>query len=470
MIALILRFRFLWLLLMGLIVGERVVETAFAQEPCEIRIVDRSNGWPVPLVQLTTTHQVTFVSDNDGVIAFDLPELMGVQTWFSVQGHGYSVPADGFGMRGVRLTPVAGERLTVSVDRELPAKRLGRVTGGGLFGESQRFGRFQDWTESGRLGCDSVQTAVHNGKLHWGWGDTNLPGYPLGLFQMTGATTGLRPVSNWKPPLQLKYDLFRDDQGKPTNVAQVPGSGPTWLGGYASIRDRQGVSRLGATYAKIQPPLSTYELGLCVWDESQERFLPHRILWNKERDGGKAPSAPNGHMVRWTDADGQTWLLFGDPFPEWKCQDRFEAWEDPDQWEKLEPQTSVTTADGKEIRPHRGSIAYRPFRQRWVCIFCQFYGEASELGELWYCEADSPLGPWENAIQVVTHDHYTFYNPHLHPELVDGKSPVLLFEATYTKTFSSTQTSTPRHDYNQVMYRLDLDQLPFSEDGDRPSK
>ena len=160
-----------------------------AGEPCEIKIVDQSNGWPVPLDQLKTTNEILWVSDNDGVVAIDDPDLMNVPTWFTVQGHGYSVPKDGFGMQGVRLTPTPGGKLKIQVQRELPAKRLGRLTGSGLFAESQKLGQHQDWKESGRWGCDTVQTAVHNGKLYWGWGDTTLPGYPLGLFQMTGSNS-----------------------------------------------------------------------------------------------------------------------------------------------------------------------------------------------------------------------------------------------------------------------------------------
>lgn len=431
-----------------------------ADDPCEIRIVDQENGWPVPLVQLTTTHQVTFVSDNDGVIAFDLPELMGRETWFGVQGHGYAVPKDGFGMEGVRLTPVPGGQLTVKVKRQLPAKRLGRLTGGGLFAESQKLGRFLDWQESGRLGCDSVQTAIHEGKYYWGWGDTTVPGYPLGLFQMSGATTALQPLKSWEPPLQLTFDLFRNEKGKPRNVAQVPGAGPTWLTGYISLTDQNGRKRLAATYAKIEPPLTVYETGLCLWDESRQLFVPHKVLWNRDRDPGEIPHRPEGHVVRWTDPDGNRWLLFGDPFPTLKCPDSLEAWEDPQQWIPLKPQTSVMTRAGQEpIRPHRGSIMFHPYRKRWVAIFCQIEGESSFLGELWYCEADQPTGPWKDAQPVVTHDHYTFYNPHLHPNLVAEDSPVLLFEATYTKMFSRTQTATPRYEYNQIMYRLDLDEL-----------
>src|SRR2546422_769834 len=70
-------------------------------QPCRIEVVEKGSGWPVPLVELRTTHNVRFVTDNAGVIAFDLPELLGRETWFDVLGHGYEVPRDGFGSRGV---------------------------------------------------------------------------------------------------------------------------------------------------------------------------------------------------------------------------------------------------------------------------------------------------------------------------------------------------------------------------------
>ena len=102
------------------------------------------------MVELRTIHQVRFVTDNAGRIAFDLPELMGQETWFAVTSDGYEVPADGFGRRGVRLTPKPGETLTIEVNRTSIAKRLGRVTGAGLFGESQKLGLETDWKESRR--------------------------------------------------------------------------------------------------------------------------------------------------------------------------------------------------------------------------------------------------------------------------------------------------------------------------------
>jgi hypothetical protein len=435
--------------------------SSFALEPCRIEIVDAENGWPVPLVELRTNHQVRYLTDNAGVIACDAPELMGVETWFTVEGHGYGVPADGFGYRGVRLTPEPGQTLTVKVNRELPAKRLGRLTGAGLFAESQKFGEHTDWPESGILGCDSVQIAEHNRKFYWAWGDTTLPHYPLGLFHMLSATTALKPLESFEPPLKLRYEYFRDEKGKPRNVAEMTGAGPTWLSGYVSLPDDADNHKLVATYVKIKPPLAAYECGLCVWDDESENFKLHKKLWTKSEADPDQPPVPEGHPVFWNDSDGTQWLLFGDPFPRLKCLATFEAWQDPTAWEVLTPQKTVVSIEGQEeVAPHRGSIAWNAYRKKWVTVFTQMYGKPSGFGEIWYAEADSPTGPWEAAVKVVTHNNYTFYNPRMHPELTPADSPILLFEGTYTATFADHAVATPRYDYNQVMYRLDLDKLP----------
>ena len=60
------------------------VSSASAAQPCRLEIVEKGDGWPVPGVELRTIHGARFVSDNAGLIAFDLPELMGRETWFTV--------------------------------------------------------------------------------------------------------------------------------------------------------------------------------------------------------------------------------------------------------------------------------------------------------------------------------------------------------------------------------------------------
>ena len=431
---------------------------ASAVEPCRIEVVEKGSGWPVPLVELRTTHNARFVTDNAGVVAFDLPELMGRETWLGVSGHGYEVPKDGFGYRGVRLTPEPGKTLRVEVRRTIVAKRLGRLTGGGLFAERQRLGRELDWREPRLLGCDSVQNAVHRGKLFWAWGDTTLARYPLGIFHMTSATTAVQPLASFEPPVRLRFDHFRDANGTPRAVAKMPGSGPTWVSAYVALPDKSGASRLVATYVKIKPPLEAYECGLCVWDDAAARFERLKVVWTKSDATPKRPPVPDGHPAFWTDAQGQRWVLFGNPLPTLRCPATFEAWQDPSTWEALTPQKSLASAaDGKPVKPHTGSIAWNAFRKRWVTVFMQAFGKPSVFGELWYAEAHVPTGPWGKAVKVLSHDNYTFYNPRLHPEFTPAGSRILIFEGTYTQQFADRPRPTPRYDYNQILYRLDLD-------------
>lgn len=430
---------------------------AAAIEPCRVEVVERGGGWPVPLVELRTTHNVRLVSDNAGIIALDLPELMGRETWFDVIGHGYDAPKDGFGYRGVRLKPGPGKVLKVEVVRTIIAKRLGRLTGAGLFAESQKLGRELDWREPGVFGCDSVQNAVHGGKLFWAWGDTTMPHYPLGIFDMSSATTEVAPLKSFEPPLRLKFEYFTDAKGAPRGVAKMPGSGPTWVSAYVSLPDKTGAPRLVGTYVKIQPPMEAYETGLCVWNDAASSFERLRVLWTKSDAAPKQPPAPDGHPIFWRDAQGRGWVLFGNPLPTLRCPATFEAWQDDSTWEILQPQASLASAsDGKPVKPHSGSVAWNAFRKRWVTVFMEAFGKPSVFGELWYAEADAPTGPWGKAVKILTHENYTFYNPRLHPEFTPADSPILLFEGTYTMQFANHPPPTPRYDYNQILYRLDL--------------
>lgn len=427
-------------------------------EPCRIEVVERGSGWPVPLVELRATHQLRLVTDNAGVIALHEPELFGRETWFDVIGHGYEVPKDGFGYRGVRLTPRPGATLRVELNRAIIAKRLGRITGAGLFAESQKLGQALDWAESGVFGCDSVQNAVHEGKLFWAWGDTTLPNYPLGIFDMTSATTPIQPLASFEPPVRLRFEHFRNERGALRGVAKMPGSGPTWVSAYVSLPDKKGASRLVGSYVKIKPPMDAYERGLCVWNDATANFERQRVLWTKSEAASQPPPGPDGHPLIYNDAAGVSWLLFGNPLPTLRCPATFEAWQDPSTWEILRPQETLpAAASDKKVKPHSGSIAWNSFRKRYVTVFMEAFGQPSAFGELWYAEADAPTGPWGTAVKVLSHENYTFYNPRLHPEFTPEGSPIVLFEGTYTMQFANHPAPTPRYDYNQILYRLDLD-------------
>jgi hypothetical protein len=334
----------------------------------------------VPLVELRTTHNLSFITDNAGVIAMDAPELMGRQTWFTVIGHGYDAPKDGFGFRGVRLTPEPGKTLRVEVVRSILARRIGRLTGAGLYAESQKLGEHLDWKDSGIHGCDSVQNAVHRGRLFWAWGDTNMPNYPLGLFDMSSATTDVNPLASLEPPLRLKFDYFTDGSGRQRGVAKMLGSGPTWVTAYVSLPDKTGAQRLVGSYVKIKPPMDAYESGLCVWNDETSQFDLLRVLWTKSKAAPKQTPMPEGHPAFWKDAQGKEWVLFGNPLPTLRCPATFEAWQDEKTWEVLKPQETLVDAEGAKVKPHSGSIAWNEFRKRWVTVFMEGFGKPSVFG------------------------------------------------------------------------------------------
>ena len=427
--------------------------------PCAIEVVEEGADWPVPLVELRTTHGVRLVSDNAGRIACDLPELFGRESWFTVIGHGYERPADGFGNRGVRLTPTPGGHLRVTVRRTHLARRLGRLTGAGLLAESQKLGLVPLAPENGVVGCDSVQTALYGGRCFWIWGDTSLARYPLGIFDGTGATTAPAPFALLPPPLPSIYEYFTDAAGAPRAVVKMPGEGPTWIGGLVSLPDQTGRERLVAAYAKIRRHLEEYDCGLCVWDDAAARFLPAGSAAGHSAPVPPPAAWPRGHAARWRDDAGRDWVLFGNPFPTLRCPARYEAFLDAATWEPLVPQSTVAVAGAgtQTIRPHSGAIAWNVWRRRWVTVFLQHEGRPSGHGEIWYAEAPAPTGPWGPAVKILTHENYTFYNPALHAGFTPPDSPVLLFEGTYTREFANHAEPTPRYDYNQVLYRLDLD-------------
>ena len=111
---------------------------------------------------------------------------------------------------------------------------------------------------------------------------------------------------------------------------------------------------------------------------------------------------------------------------------------------------------GKTIALHRGSVRWNKHRQKYIMIANQIGGD-SMLGDVWYGEAARPEGPWRKVVKVASHADYSYYNP-VHREFFDQDGGrFIFFEGTYVTTFSGNDHPVPRYDYNQLMYRLDLD-------------
>ena len=483
---------------------------AQAGEPFAIEVVDASTGRGVPLIELRTVNEICLVTDSAGLVAFDEPGLMGQSVFFHVRGHGYEYPKDGFGFRGLRLDVQAGKSARVEVKRNNIAERLYRTTGAGIYRDSVLLGRptpLQNPVLNGEvLGQDSVLEATFQGKIHWFWGDTNRPSYPLGTFGTPGATSAIpgKP-GGLDPSLGVNLSYFLAPDGFVAPTANLKGEGPTWLDGLAVVPDpgATGGERMFAAFAKVRPSMAAYRRGIAEFDPTTHTF---REVADVPLN---APVRPFGHSFH-HEMSGVDYVVFADPYPLVRVRAdaahltnlvNYEAFTcllpgssaydvGPAQVDRgddgrarylwrnapaisVERQKRLIAAgtlaedeamfalqdadSGRAVHLSRGSTYWNNHRGRWVLIGTEAGGTSSFLGEVWFAEADSPLGPWVYARKVITHERYSFYNPKQHPTFAQDNGRLIYFEGTYTHTFSGNDNPTPRYDYNQITYRLDLD-------------
>lgn len=472
-----------------------------------IRIVDEATGRGVPLVELETVHHLRFVSDSAGLVAIDEPELIGQAVFFHVRSHGYEFPKDGFGIAGTKVALARGKIATLRVRRRNIAERLYRITGAGIYRDSTLLGESTPLREplgNGSVaGQDSAFAVPYRGKLFWFWGDTNRLAYPLGHFWMAGAVSELPDAGGLDPRLGIDLRYFTDASGFSRPVCRLGVErGLIWSDAFATVTDDSGGERLVCHWAHMESLAKMLGHGLAIWNDEREEFekiatFDLAELW---RWPGQA------HPLRQRDGDRE-YLLLGEVFPTARVPARlaaftdlasYEAWtclapgstreaprverdsEGKARWGwrrdaipvdvalearllaagELRPDEAryqpVDVDSGKTVRLARGSIAWNAHRERWILIAGE-HGGTSFLGEIWYSEAPAPTGPWRRAKKIVTHDAYSFYNPVHHPTFDRDGGRTIFFEGTYVTTFSGNPLPTPRYDYNQILYRLDLD-------------
>ena len=491
-----------------------------ARRPFVIEVVDAATGRGVPLIELETTGGIRYVTDSKGIVAFDEPGLLGETVFFHVRGHGYEFPADGFGFRGRRLDTKPGGRARIEVRRINVAERLYRITGHGIYRDSILAGEpvptRRPALNAQVIGSDSVFTAIFRGKIWWFWGDTSRVSYPLGNFHTTGATSELPGRGGLDPSVGVDLDYFTGDDGFARPMAKLPGNGPTWISGTVVLRDPSGAERLFAHYVKIrnQPGggFETDRNGIAELDPETARF-------EHVSDFPDSDLFPHGGHAFIATEDGVEWVYLADPYPVIRVRADPASYSDPASYEaftclapgvthakvrrkdgngeaaiaidrdasgkvrwgwkrgtapvrgeaqeklirsglleRSETPFALRDVDtGKAVVAFRGSVYFNDYRKRWVMIAGEGFGSSSVLGEIWYAEADRPLGPWLWARKIITHDRYSFYNPKHHPFFDEDGGRRIYLEGTYTESFSGNPVRTPRYDYNQILYRLDLD-------------
>ncbi len=171
------------------------------------------------------------------------------------------------------------------------------------------------------------------------------------------------------------------------------------------------------------------------------------------------------HPFLYTGQGREYWYLYSLQ----RVPNEWSAVRDPRQWETFNSETRTwqrgeakfdnrdrrrfpltDVATGKPSGASASCVVWSPFRNRWLLL-------SEHIGDVFYSEADLPEGPWNQAVRIVHHDHYNFYNVATHPFFNQDGGRVIYFEGTYTTSFTDAKVPTPRYDYNQVMYRLRLD-------------
>ena len=474
-----------------------------------IEVVDEQTGRGVPLVELRTVNNICHYTDSGGVVAFYEPGLMNRDVFFQVSSHGYEFAADGFGYRGKTLRTAPGGIARLSIRRKNIAERLYRITGQGIYRDTILVGREAPIKEpllNGRvLGQDTVMATPYRSRIYWFWGDTNRESYPLGHFATSGATSKLPEKGGLDPSVGIELEYFVDDEGFSKKMVPLGGPGMIWIDGLLTVNDDAGRERLVAHYSRMASLDERLEHGLVVFNE-QTQVFERLAKFNSD-----ARLFAGGQLLHITVA-GEPYYYFADlhqatyPFvrvrADWKhlldptAYEAFTCLAPGSGYDKESPaldrgpdgrliwswktNTAVIGVNrqrelisSRKIKPDEAWINLRDvetgapvhiksccvhwndFRRRYVMILQQLEG-TSYLGEIWYAEADAPEGPWLWAQKIVTHDRYTFYNPAYHNFFDQDGGRIIYFEGTYTNSFSTTDVPTPRYNYNQIMYRLDL--------------
>ena len=400
----------------------------------KIRVVDAATGRGVPLVELRTTGQIRYVTDSAGLVAFDEPGLMAGEVYFSIRSHGYELPKDGFGYRGVKLRPRAGGEATIRLPRTNVAERLVRLTGAGIYRDSVLLGEPTPLREpvlsGGVVGQDTAQAVVYRGRMLWFWGDTNRAAYPLGNFRTTGAvaTPAKGGVVNG-----LDFAYLAGPDGFAREMVPSKEPGPIWISGLAVVGEGKDEA-LYAYYARMVSLGEIAASGFLKWNDAASRFDIVRAFGKERgwrfldghlvREGGYLMGGCPPNVRTRADAaslldpagyealtpmgeDGRVRRVGGRPDYRWqkalppitsKDEARLVA---SGELKADETHFLPRDASGATVVVASGSVAWNAHRGRWIGVFGREGGPHGPLGELDYAEADAPTGPFRRAVRIV---------------------------------------------------------------------
>ncbi|MCA9581589.1 MAG: hypothetical protein KC416_07320, partial [Myxococcales bacterium] len=416
-----------------------------------IDVRDPDGGRGIPLVFLEADGLPSLVTDSAGTVVIDDTTLFGKTLEFSAHSHGY-------GEEKVKIELRQGDSHLIALPRVNIAKRLYRITGANIYQHTHALGAptpiQNPLLNAGVVGQDSAVPTIYRGKLHWFWGDTELnnDGQKGYIFRASGAVSELPASGGLDPNVGVELDYFKSESTLARAVTAVDGPGLVWLSAPMVVKDASGTEQMFVGFSRLQSLSELYGRGILKWDPSENIFKPHTALDTDD------DMRPVGHSTRVSDGTKE-WFLLNRPFPLLRIpateagvttRSEYESFtclkpgasgevaapeveRDLDGhlvcgWKKnTSPQTyevrskltlwkRITEEEGflhlrnvdtgGNVRGASGTVRWNPYRGRWIMIAQQSFGDQSFLGEAWFAEADTPVGPWAYARKIITHKQY----------------------------------------------------------------
>lgn len=486
-------------------------------EMLELMIVDQATGRGVPMIHVQTATQA-YVTDSAGRVAFRDAAHMGDMVQFDLSGYGYAPASVTLRARsgGSEVVQIARVNLAERLYR-VTGGGIYRDTV--LLEQTPPIAA--PVLDTHVLGSDSVLSALYQGEVFWIWGDTTRP-HGAWQFRAPGATSLLPGQGGLDPSVGVNLDYFTSPSDPGFVAAMCPAEGIPAPSGYENTSLRCWMSNLIAVpdAGNVERLLASFSLGVGFTEVKAgwAQFDDTLGYFEELAPAGGAAVLGLGYPTK-VRHDGTTWA-YGPVFASAVDITSIDPLEfvthhhdnpvrtlatvsgltTPSTYQAFTPfaQGSDTTLDvnpdgtlayswktntvplraqsaaddtvaadqklyGHHADPDTGSVPslaggsvdWNAYRQRFVA-----FAAALLSGEIYYVEADTPMGPWTASRRVATHANlptrYTTYGTRRHPFFDKQGGREVFFETTYT-AWVSNSVPTPRYDYNQVMHRLDLD-------------
>eukprot|EP01080_Neovahlkampfia_damariscottae_P007627 gene7627-11949_t len=486
-----------------------------AQEYHTIQVIDSETKRGVPMVQLKTVNKMEYWSDSNGIIAFFEPGLMNKKIFFFVSSHGYEFPKDGFGFEGTSLITKPKGKTILEIKRINKAERLYRSSGYGIYRDSllvsEKIPIKEPLLNSQVTGLDSVLSSIYKGKIYFFWGDTLNPSYPLGNFHVSGGVSNLPNDNNLDIELGINYKYFQNVDGFVKSVAPIePKAQPTWIHATVVLKENEKEIMVAGFHKPASNNLKEKN-GFIKWNDEKNEFELLKFI-----DDSNVSPPIGSHVLKIKEGEKEV-LYFTDPYAMVKVEATVEKFTNPKEyfaftclkegtnlkdWSNVQLDRDVNgvlkygwkknTApvqtlqyleminrnlikkseayflqmkdfEQNEIVMHRGTIKYNPYKKKYILIGTQFGGDSSKIGEIFYSESSSIVGPWRWAVKIITHKNIDFYNPAQHDFFDKQNGKIIFIEGTYTRTFDKLGIPTPMYEYNQQFYKLNLDYVTLPQ-------